>query len=169
MFLVPVSASAAPTLAKGVAVECAPLKAVRLLPADEEKQGRHYTPLSDRDLAAVKQIASAIFASPTTDISIVPAAYFGEPDANGDHWKKEGEWPGPELRALTGECVVSSPQSLGRQGGTSYAFVPVSCPSGKSPWTAIHLGVQLQNGKVTSYCANVGAFTTVVLSAGDRG
>jgi hypothetical protein len=157
------AATAEPFLARGVSVECAPVKVVRLIASDEQKLGRNYASLTSAELNAAKSIASDIFASPTSKVATVPAAFWGERDANGDQWKKEGDWPGDALRARTGHCSTTEPQTLGRKGSTAYALISVSCPSGSAPWNDIRLGVQMVDGKVASYCANVGSFASVVI------
>ena len=157
------SATAEPFLASGISVECAPVKVVRLIASDEQKLGRNYASLASAELNAAKTIASDIFGSPTSKVASVPAAFWGERDANGEQWKKEGNWPGDALRARTGQCSTTEPQTLGRNGSTAYALVSVSCPSGGAPWNEIRLGVQMVDSKVASYCANVGSFASVVI------
>ena len=163
------SATAGPIFVSGIYVQCASSDTtLRVIASDAGKVGKHYAPLTRAEIKAADALASDIFGEPEGKVSEVHAAYSSEADAKGDQLKKEGVWPTNELRMRTGQCTTSESQSLGREGSTVFAFVPVSCPSGSPQWTDIRLGVQIVDGKVTSHCANLGSFASVALPPADK-
>lgn len=67
------------------------------------------------------------------------------------------------LRALAGTCGVGDPISLGQDSKAAFAFVDVSCPSGREPFRAFRIGFELSSGSVTSMCLNLGDASNVLL------
>lgn len=163
------AAAAEPHHLKSVATKCVPLRNGRVAPgADADAAGEKYAALSSGDATLAAAFVSRIFGAGPPDTADIPAVYFHDTQPDGEQWKEEGNWPIQAFRSQTGNCSTASPQSLGRAKEVSYALVEVTCPSGHAPWTNIRVGLELSSGKVTSFCANVGDYGSILLPDAPR-
>jgi len=162
------SASAKDIFVQGVMTDCSNPNqpSAHPLPGENAKAaGENYVPISNEDSALALSVADQIFGQIPGKISEVNVIYLYGTTASHEQWRKQGVWPVKDLRANVGSCTVAPAQSLGKRGGTSFAYVDVVCAHAKDPWSKMRLAVAMADSEVSTICLNVGDPASLALPA----